>query len=119
MISVDLAVKYVFISLFQIYSPLLSCSYIHTRTRTRTLTGTLHHVQYCVWPHPHPYHKVWEYFVYRDDHGLGSMAIHLAHHCFSFNIQWIRNLTTSRDSAHQITQLTEKAWKFVHGKGVK
>ena len=55
------------------------------------------------------YHKVREYFVYRDDHGLGSMAIHLANHCFSFNIQWIRNLTTSRDSAHQITQLTEKA----------
>ena len=21
----------------------------------RTLTGTLHHVQYCVWPHPHTY----------------------------------------------------------------
>ena len=35
------------------------------------------------------YHKVREYFVYRDGHGLGSMAIHLAHHCFSFNIRWI------------------------------
>ena len=23
------------------------------------------------------YHKVWEYFVYRDGYGLGSMAIHL------------------------------------------
>ena len=33
------------------------------------------------------YHKVREYFVYRDDHGLGSMAIHLAHHCFSFNMR--------------------------------
>ena len=29
------------------------------------------------------------YFVYRDDHGLGSMAIHLAHHCFSFNMRWM------------------------------
>ena len=38
------------------------------------------------------YHKVWEYFVYRDGHGLGSMAIHLAHHYFSFNM---RNLTAS------------------------
>ena len=27
------------------------------------------------------YHKVLPYFVYRDGHGLGSMAIHLAHHC--------------------------------------
>ena len=35
------------------------------------------------------YHKVREYFVYRDDHGLGSMAIHLAHHCFSFNMRSI------------------------------
>ena len=35
------------------------------------------------------YHKVREYFVYRDGHGLGSMAIHLAHHCFSFNMRWI------------------------------
>ena len=35
------------------------------------------------------YNKVREYFVYRDDHGLESMAIHLAHHCFSFNIRWI------------------------------
>ena len=29
------------------------------------------------------------YFVYRDGHGLGSMTIHLAHHCFSFNVWWI------------------------------
>ena len=35
------------------------------------------------------YHKVREYFVYRDGHGLGSMAIHLAHHCFSFNMRWM------------------------------
>ena len=35
------------------------------------------------------YHKVREYFVYRDDHGLGCMAIHLGHLCFSFNIRWI------------------------------
>ena len=35
------------------------------------------------------HHKVREYFVYRDDHGLGCMPIHLAHHCFSFNIRWI------------------------------
>ena len=27
--------------------------------------------------------------VYRDGHGLGSMAIHLAQHCFSFNMQRI------------------------------
>ena len=33
--------------------------------------------------------QVREYFVYRDDHGLGSMAIHLAHHCFSFNMRSI------------------------------
>ena len=26
-------------------------------------------------------------YRYRDGHGLGSMAIHLAHHCFSFNIE--------------------------------
>ena len=43
-----------------------------------------------VWPwtlnHGHPYHKVREYFVYRDGHGLGSMA---AQHCFSFNMQRI------------------------------
>ena len=25
----------------------------------------------------------------RDDHGLGSMAIHLAHHCFSFKMRWM------------------------------
>ena len=37
-----------------------------------------------------------------------STGVHLAHHCFSFIIWWIRNLTASRDSAHQITQLTEK-----------
>ena len=55
------------------------------------------------------HHKVREYFVYRDGHGLGSMAIHLAHHCFSFNMRWIRNLTPSRDSAHQITPLTNKS----------
>ena len=65
------------------------------------------------------YHKVREYFVYRDDHGLGCMAIHLAHHCFSFNIRWIRNLTASCDSALQSTPLTKKSCKFVHGKGVK
>ena len=35
------------------------------------------------------YHKVREYFVYRDDHGLGCMAIHLAHYCFSFNMRWM------------------------------
>ena len=35
------------------------------------------------------YHKVQEYFVYRDGHGFGSMAVHLAHHCFSFNMRWI------------------------------
>ena len=29
------------------------------------------------------------YNNYRDDHGLGSMTIHLAHHCFSFNMRWI------------------------------
>ena len=34
------------------------------------------HIHVCV------YHKVWEYFVYRDGHGSGSMAIHLAHHYF-------------------------------------
>ena len=34
-------------------------------------------------------HKLREYFVYRDGHGLGSMAIHLAHHCFSFNMVWM------------------------------
>ena len=34
------------------------------------------------------YHKVREYFVYRDGHGLGFMAIHLAHHCFSFNMRF-------------------------------
>ena len=51
------------------------------------------------------YHKVQEYFVYRDDHGLGSMAIHLAHHCFSFNM---RNLTALCDLAHQITPVTKK-----------
>ena len=28
-------------------------------------------------------------FVYRDGHGLGSQAIHLAHHCFSFNMRSI------------------------------
>ena len=33
------------------------------------------------------YHKVREYFVYRDGQGLGSMAIHLAQHCFSFNMR--------------------------------
>ena len=33
--------------------------------------------------------RVREYFVYRDGHGLGSMPIHLAHHCFSFNMRWI------------------------------
>ena len=38
------------------------------------------------------YHKVREYFVFRDGHGLGSMDIHLAHHSFSFNIWWIINL---------------------------
>ena len=30
-----------------------------------------------------------KYVVYMDDHGLGSMAIHLAHHCFSFNMRSI------------------------------
>ena len=33
--------------------------------------------------------SIWEYFLYRDGHGLGSMVIHLAHHCFSFNMMWI------------------------------
>ena len=33
-------------------------------------------------------HKVREYFVYRDGHGLGSIAIHLAQHCFSFNMRF-------------------------------
>ena len=52
-------------------------------------------------------------FVYRDGHGLGSMPIHLAHHCFSFDLR------ASRDSAHQNTPLTKKSCKYVHGKGVK
>ena len=26
--------------------------------------------------------------VDRDGHGLGSMAIYLAHHCFTFNIKY-------------------------------
>ena len=30
-----------------------------------------------------------EYFVYRDGQGLGSMTRHLAYHCFSFNMRWI------------------------------
>ena len=29
-----------------------------------------------------------EYFIYRDGHGLGCLAIHLAHHCFSFNMKF-------------------------------
>ena len=28
-------------------------------------------------------------YCYRDGPGLGSMALHLAHHCFSFNMRWI------------------------------
>ena len=32
------------------------------------------------------YDKVQEYFVYRDGHGLGTIAIHLVHHCFSFDM---------------------------------
>ena len=62
------------------------------------------------------YHKVREYFVYRDGHGLGSMGIHLAQSLFQF--QYTVDLK-SRDSAHQITPLTKKSCKFVHGKGVK
>ena len=34
-------------------------------------------------------HKVRGYFAYKGGHGLGSLAIHLAHHCFSFNMRWI------------------------------
>ena len=30
------------------------------------------------------YHKVREYFVYRDGHGLGSMAIHFGPSLFQF-----------------------------------
>ena len=51
----------------------------------------------------------------RDDHVLGSMAIHLAHHCFSFKK---RDLTPSHDSAHQNTPLSQTSCKLVHGKGV-
>ena len=35
----------------------------------------------------HANHKLREYFVYRDGHGLGSMPIHLAHHCLSFDLR--------------------------------
>ena len=34
--------------------------FIHTRIYTYTHVHTrTHHVQYCVWPHPHPYTNVW------------------------------------------------------------
>ena len=79
------------------------CSWSHTSTKAWLCKA----ISQC------GYHKVREYFVYRDGHGLRSMAIHLAHHCFSLN------LTASCASAHQITPLTKKACKFAHGKGVK
>ena len=84
-------------------------------TRMRPLDGTFKGLPF--WGFY--YHKVREYFVYRDDHGLGSMAIHLAHHCFSFNMRSIWDLTPSHDSAHQNTPLAQKSCKFVHGKVVK
>ena len=36
------------------YHYVIPFSYIHVHVHTRT-----HHVQYCVWPHPHPYTNVW------------------------------------------------------------
>ena len=52
------------------------------------LEGGKYHI--CLWE-SYYYHKVREYFVYWDGHGLGSMAIHLAHHSL-FIIRRIFNL---------------------------
>ena len=49
-------------------------------------------------------------------HGLGSLAIRLAHH--SFNVRPIRDFTPSCYSAHQNTLLNKKSCKYMHGKGI-